>query len=197
MLYTKEIWKDVVGYNGVYEISNLGHIRSTDRVIMRKGSPSKLSGKRLKTHLVQGYETVTLHKNGKRKPEYIHRLVLIAFGERVPGKNTVNHIDGNKLNNKIDNLEWCTIAENNAHAIRMGLRSDNLDKFVEYRESRKRDICAVINNTEYVAKGPKRLGQLLKTLGIFVDIPDDVLASRLSHAANGRHHYRGIEVYYI
>lgn len=91
-----EIWKDIQGYEGLYKVSNLGRVKNRKGLIM---SPELYH---------KGYYRVQLYNKGKRKHERINRLVALAF---IPNPNNypmVNHKDENKLNNKADNLEWCT-----------------------------------------------------------------------------------------
>lgn len=113
-----ELWLDI---NGVgYAVSNLGRVRSLDRVIIRSDGVSvRLKGKILKSSLEgNGYLTICL---GRKKTKTVHRLVAMAFCENPKQKNFVNHIDGNKTNNSASNLEWVTQHENNTHAARAGL----------------------------------------------------------------------------
>lgn len=132
----KEEWLSVVGYEGFYEVSNLGEVRGLDRVInvTRKDTGTKLKrpikGRLLKQTLNE-YMHVHINKEGKKKTSKVHVLVCTAFhGERKP-KQQVNHIDGNKLNNKADNLEWCYQTENMRHAVKMGLiNRSNIPKAV-------------------------------------------------------------------
>lgn len=116
-LVNPEIWKDVKGYEGSYEISNFGRVRSHIKI----GVPTYYKTPILST---PGYYTVTLSKNGKTTFSIgVHRLVAEAFIENTdPTKTEVNHKDGNKLNNYYKNLEWVTRKENNEHAIKTGLR---------------------------------------------------------------------------
>lgn len=99
-----EEWRDVVGYEGLYQVSNLGHVKSL------------YSNKMLKSvRLITGYLTVCLHKNGKQKNHHIHRLVAEAF---LPNPNklpVVMHLDDNKTNNIASNLKWATHSENHTH----------------------------------------------------------------------------------
>lgn len=111
-----EIWKDIKEFEGYYQISNLGRLRSVDRVITTKaGWTQKNYGKIIKSDCLQnsGYIKVDLHKNGKAYPRLLHRLVAEAFCDNSNNYNCVNHKDQNKLNNKADNLEWCTVMYNN------------------------------------------------------------------------------------
>lgn len=114
-----EIWKDIEGFEGYYQISNKGNVRSVNRfdgVHDRQGLPIKQNLKQ------NGYLQVGLRKHGKRKWFGVHRLVAIHFIENPDNKPQVNHIDGNKLNNTVENLEWVTGGENQTHAVKMGLR---------------------------------------------------------------------------
>lgn len=113
----QEIWKPVVGYEGLYEVSNLGNVRR----IWRYNKPwvHPLKAKNTK----DGYLESTLTKNGISKSIRTHRIVAMAFLETsdIVGKE-VNHIDGNKKNNCVENLEWVTSSENQKHAYRLGLQ---------------------------------------------------------------------------
>jgi len=114
-----EIWKDVKGYEGLYQISNTGKVKSIERVdstnVKRKERVLKqcLSGR--------GYPMVGIYKNGKRTPVNIHRLVAEYFVSNFYNKSQVNHIDGIKENNIYTNLEWCSASENIIHAHKNGL----------------------------------------------------------------------------
>lgn len=92
----EEIWKDIEGYEGLYQVSNMGRVKSLKNDII------------LKPYILRGYEKVLLYKNKKRKHFQIHRLVAMAFIPNPDNKPQVNHKDENKTNNCVDNLEWCT-----------------------------------------------------------------------------------------
>jgi hypothetical protein len=119
-----ETWKDVKDYEGFYQVSNFGNIRSVRRevkspirnniTIHRKGK--LISAKPGKT----GYCKVCLHKYGFGKFFPVHRLVAIAFIDNTESKPFINHIDGNPSNNNVENLEWCTQSENILHAYKIG-----------------------------------------------------------------------------
>jgi hypothetical protein len=122
-----EIWKPVVGFEG-YEVSNLGRVRSLDRVIDRpsgyRGNQCKRDGQLLTVGKNNnGYTRVGLTGEKGLKTLSVHRLVAKAFIENPENKPTVNHVDGDKTNNNVENLEWATILENNQHAYVAGLKS--------------------------------------------------------------------------
>ena len=118
-----EEWRAVVGYEELYEVSNQGQVRSVNRT--RKGRyecSAKVRGQMLKPMNQNGYLLATLRKDGIQKHWRIHRLVADAFiPNENPERNLVNHIDGDKSNNNVTNLEWCTYSENAVHAISNGL----------------------------------------------------------------------------
>ncbi len=120
-----EIWKPVVGYEGLYEVSSNGRVKSIDRVLIdRIGREKLFKGRILSTHLDRyGYPICKLWMGSKGKTSTVHRLVAISFLENENNKPQVNHIDGNKENNSIDNLEWVTNSENDIHAFEIGLRT--------------------------------------------------------------------------
>lgn len=107
-----EEWRAIKGYEGLYEVSNFGNVRSLERKVYRRFSWVKLKGKILKPANIKGYCKVVLCKNGESKLLALHRLVAETF---IPNPNQypeVNHIDENKSNNNVNNLEWCTHSYN-------------------------------------------------------------------------------------
>ena len=112
-----EIWKPIKGYEGYYEVSNLGNIFSIRRNII------------VKPYINQtGYYMVNLWFKCKQDKRLISRLVAEAFIENPENKPVINHKDGNRLNNFVDNLEWCTQSENLKHAYATGLRKQEYKK---------------------------------------------------------------------
>lgn len=111
-----EVWKSIAGYEGLYEVSNMGRIRSIDRIrkSVRNGSNlGCLKGKVMKPFYNNiGYLMIDLFKDGIRKTFTVHRLVALAFVPNPDGKPCVNHLDETHDNNCADNLEWCTQKEN-------------------------------------------------------------------------------------
>lgn len=125
----EEAWKDIQGYEGKYQVSNLGRIKSLDRYVPFGQNASrlrKLEGKVLKLQPhQQGYSVVSLSKDSKISQYLVHRLVAEAFIPNPENKEMVNHKDGNKQNNNVTNLEWATRQENEDHAFRTGLKKFN------------------------------------------------------------------------
>lgn len=113
----KEVWKDINGYEGLYQISNLGKVKSI------------ISNKILKGNENAEYIYVTLCKNGKQKIKKIHRLVAEAFIDNPNNYLYINHKDENKKNNIVNNLEWCTKAYNNNYGTRNERMSKNKSKY--------------------------------------------------------------------
>lgn len=118
-----ENWKDIEGYEGLYQISNLGRVRSVDRVENCGSFVRKRKGKILKQMVNRGgYCQVNLTKDGVGHTKEIHRIVATAFIPNSLGLPQVNHIDCDKTNNSINNLEWVTAYENTTHAMRHDLK---------------------------------------------------------------------------
>lgn len=146
----QEEWVAVSGYEGRYEVSSCGRVRS----IAQPGT--QLSGKILAPIKTHGYLYVTLCKDKTKKRFAIHRLVAVAFIQNPNNKPTVNHKDGNKSNNKVKNLEWVTSSENNKHAFAKGLtvpycrKGKNNPMFGKHHsESAKEKIASVHKGLQY------------------------------------------------
>lgn len=136
----KEVFRDVLGYEGLYQISNYGRVKSLERKnIFYCGLRKEYLERPTKEKILnynksnRGYLQVCLTKEGKSKTYTVHRLVAKAFLPNLKNKKQVNHIDGNKENNSIDNLEWVTSSENNKHAFITGLNKPyNMRKVNQY-----------------------------------------------------------------
>lgn len=122
-LIDTEIWLDIVGYEGIYQVSNHGRVRSLQRLVRNGPNTFRtVHGKLLKLDVLSdGYIGIGLHKDDHCKYYKVHRLVANAFIPNPENKPMVNHIDGNKQNNCVDNLEWVTSSENVQHALQIGL----------------------------------------------------------------------------
>ena len=167
-----EVWKDVKGYEGLYQVSNFGNVKILSRrVVNHKSGSTRLMQEKLMNPFDNGhgYLVVSLRKGGKRKNHYVHRIVAEAFIANQNNKLPVNHKDRNTKNNSVTNLEWCTQQENVAYAA---------------PQMRKpKTICRVSNTGEkYISKrldhGKNiRYRVTIKALGIdklFTDLADAV-----------------------
>ena len=137
MKFIEEIWKPVVGYEGTYEVSSLGRVKSCERTIIRSnGREIKFPDKIMKPSTNhKGYLIIDLRKNGKRSGGFVHRLVGKAFIDNPLNKEQINHKNGNKKDNRAQNLEWVTNQENMAHAYKVLGRTNK-----DASESRKRVV---------------------------------------------------------
>jgi hypothetical protein len=111
-------WRDIPGYEGIYQASTTGFIRSESRVLKGRGNNYKTGSR------------VSLWKDGVRKDFLVARLVALTFLGVPTDGYTVNHIDGNRMNNAVNNLEWLSVADNIRHGFRTGLYSKNQKKVV-------------------------------------------------------------------
>ena len=130
-----EIWRDIHGYEGKYQVSNYGRIKSLYTNKLKKATIKNT-----------GYKCVDLYLNGKRENKTIHRLVAMAFIPNPNSYKVINHIDGNKLNNNVNNLEWCTQSYNIKHSYDNNLHIPTIEKAIN---SRKRKILCHQNNKKY------------------------------------------------
>lgn len=103
----KEEWRDIKGYEGLYQVSNLGRVRNKTQYILSAGQSKRR------------YLTVSLWKNNKGKTFFVHRLTAEAFISNIENKYDVNHKNGNKIDNRVQNLEWTTRAENIRHSYKV------------------------------------------------------------------------------
>lgn len=152
MASSGEIWKDIKNYNN-YEVSNLGRLRSKDREIVRKDNVKiRVKSIILKPQTTRkGYLRVPIYNDKGIKMGIIHRLVAEAFIPNPKHLPQVNHIDGNKLNNNVENLEWCNNQYNQLHAIKIGLVNHS-KKVIQLSKENK-----IINKWESITKASETL----------------------------------------
>lgn len=132
----QEIWKDIKGYENLYQVSNYGNVRSLNHFRSTGKGQCLQKGKILKPGIQNvGYKFVVLSKNGKTKGFRVHRLVAQTFIENPNNYPCINHKDENKLNNNVDNLEWCTIGYNNVYGT----------KPIKYKKTIKKVLGKKIN----------------------------------------------------
>lgn len=148
----KEVWKDVKGYEGLYQVSNKGNVKSLDRLIVYKdGRKRKFKGVKLTSNTGKhGYPYVILSKNEHNKTFKVHRLVARAFIPNPDNLPQVNHKDENRANNNVENLEWCTTKYN----INYGHCLENGVKHRDYKKSRAK--------IDWVSAQRKRVQKLYK-----------------------------------
>lgn len=150
-----ETWKSIKGYEGYYEVSNKGNVRSVQRIRIENNCHGGRTYRRDQGKLLRptnngyGYLVIGLRKNGKRKNHYVHRLVAEAFCENPNGKTVVNHIDRNKRNNDSKNLEWVTTKENVQLAApymrheKRGKASNTGEKYITFYENKGKSYYRV------------------------------------------------------
>ena len=127
-----EIWKDISNYKGYYQASNIGRIKSLDRYVRGRYNTMRLiKGKVLKPGITnKGYFAVNIYRIGNHRMLSVHRLVAVTFINNPENKATVNHKNGNKLDNRVENLEFMTQKENVNHAYNKGLHNYNRRKIL-------------------------------------------------------------------
>jgi NUMOD4 motif/HNH endonuclease len=160
------VWKDIVGYEGLYQVSNEGEIRSLDRIVsytdsLGRNYNRKVKGRIRKQGTVNGYRVVNLCTEGKMVGAYVHRTVAQAFLPNPDNKPQVNHKDEDKRNNHVDNLEWMTAEENHEYgtAIQRGLETRQNMMLAQYSLD-----GALINIWNGASEAAKVLGKSRKEI---------------------------------
>lgn len=144
------MWKDINGYEGIYQISNLGNVVSLDRISTKRDRWGKIIDYHLKSKIIKtshnnkGYSIIHLYKNKKSKTFLLHRLVAEAFIPNPKGLLEINHKDENKDNNCVDNLEWCTRKQNNNYGIQSKDGRRSTSKF------RMKKVCQYDHNRNLI-----------------------------------------------
>ncbi len=146
-----ELWVPIKGFENLYLISSNGRVKSLPKYVnIFNGFKRKTKEKILKNQIcLRGYETIILRKDKIYKSFKIHRLVGEYFVDNCNGYNEINHLDGNKLNNKFDNLEWCNRSMNLLHAYKTGLRKISDDNKLKLLESKQRKVICTKTNRIY------------------------------------------------
>jgi hypothetical protein len=144
-----EIWKDIIGFEGLYQISNYGNVKSCIRYVNSKLVKRVVNEKLLSLGKDKdGYLMAILCQDGIRKTVKIHRLVADAFINKIDGKNIVNHIDSNKSNNILSNLEWVSSLENNCHSrLKMKTSSKYVGVYFNKKDNNFRSTATIDGKT--------------------------------------------------
>ena len=173
----QEIWKDIKGYEGFYQVSNLGNVKSTGfykcihNVLYYKKCNKLLSP----NDNGYGYNVISLMKKGKRKSCYIHRLVAEAFIPNPNNEKEVNHKDENKKNNVVDNLEWCNRSYNYHYSKHKLLplkfaKNNTGERYITYRASKKLYRVIILQkeygNFRTLEEAINKRNQVLKEVGL-------------------------------
>lgn len=161
-----EIWKDIKGHEGRYQISNMGRVKSLEREVNNHTGKVLVKEKILRQRSdFKGYMRIDLKDNNGVKHFFgVHRLVAETFIPNPRGKPQVNHIDGCKSNNVAENLEWCTNGENQKHAYRMGL-----NRVTGRAGKKKRSVVQIDRTTGEVIAEYKSIADAGKAVGIKSD----------------------------
>jgi len=168
-----EIWKDIEGYEGLFAVSNLGRVKSLARRVSNHtgfiNKPERIMKQQIDK---KGYKRISLQN---KKNQAVHRLVASAFIPNPEDKPQVNHIDGNKQNNRVENLEWCTNGENQIHAYEHGLNHHSENAGRPKRKVNQIDIST---------------GKIIKTFNSISDATRAMCKSKTSNiGACCRHKY--------
>ena len=161
-----EIWADIEDYEGIYQVSTKGRVKSFCKGViklLRQGFN------------VNGYPTVSLRKYGKARTHLVHRLVAVAFIPNPENKPLINHKNGIKTDNRVENIEWCTRSENTLHALRTGLvNPKNLGKCKGEKHGRhKLTSEQVLYIRKNVKKGDKNFSY--KALSVLFNVSPDII----------------------
>lgn len=147
-----EVWRDIKGYEGLYKVSSLGRVRSLDRVVTRNSGKVLRKGKLLKPGKNKdGYFQVILSKAGKQKAARVNRLVALAFLSNPEDLPQVNHIDEDKSNNRVNNLEWCSREYN----CNYGTRNEKISKSVimyDIQGNKLKEFDSIIDANQHLGK---------------------------------------------
>lgn len=146
---SNEVWKDIEGYEGLYQVSNLGRVRSLN--YLHTGQMRVL---KQCFYDRKGYLGVNLYKNGKSKHPKVHRLVAIAFIPNPLNLPCINHKDENKENNCVENLEWCSVAYNNTYANRHKKVAEKLCGILTNRADQSKRVAQYTLGGELVSTYP-------------------------------------------
>lgn len=168
-----EIWRDIVGYEDLYQVSNKERVKGLKRVVFNTSKGECLLEERiLKSNIDKtGYHTFVLSKNKVKKTIKLHRLIAQAFIPNPENKPCVNHINGIKTDNRVENLEWCTFSENTRHAFTIGLMKTTKGDECSWSKVSKQDVIEIRKNKGVVSysKMSERYGISITTISNIIN----------------------------
>ena len=139
-----EIWCEIKDFEGLYQVSNLGRVLSLDKEIINKNGKSKIQRAIiLKQTTDRGYKAINLSINYKKLRTGVHRLVALAFIPNIENKPCVNHINGIKHDNRVENLEWVTYSENERHSFDVLKKRVNIGEKSPSSKLTEKDVLAI------------------------------------------------------
>lgn len=170
---TVEVWKDIEGYEGLYQVSSFGRVKSMARITSSPSGRWRPLKERIMSQKIsnEGYYVIGFSKNSERSMPNVHKLVANAFIPNPNAKDTVNHKDGDKLNNHVSNLEWATRHEQMAHAFDTGLIDPrNRTKFTQELKEKIQDYyvetgCSIRELCRVFGIKPRSAGRIVEAAG--------------------------------
>ena len=172
IMENKEEWKSILGYEDTYEVSSLGRFRSLSKNMNGRWGITRYRGKVIKScpHPTHGYGIVSLVQGGVKSSIRSHRAVAMAFIENPDDKPFVNHIDADRMNNSVDNLEWVTAQENSDHAKKLNLFNPLRGEDVVNSKLTEYDVADIRN-----LYGIQRQVDLAETYGVSKSTISDII----------------------
>lgn len=188
-----EQWKTIEGFEN-YEVSNQGRIKRKASFKFGKLYKEKI----MKYRYHNGYQIINLFKNKESKTFAIHTLVAKAFLKNPDKKRTVNHKNGIKSDNFVENLEWATHKENNKHAIENKLLIPNLEGILKNNKENQKKVAAIVNNKIiFLAENSRILAKQLIETRLVENVKLETLARGIRRAANNKEEYHKFNFQFI
>lgn len=183
----KEMWKDVEGYEGYYQVSNKGRVKGLERTVYAGRGRTRKQYEKIMSdnkHNGRGYKLVSLSKDGISKNKYIHRLVAEAFIKNGNNFPQVNHKDEDVGNNRVDNLEWCTQKYNNNY----GTKKERLSEILRKNNVHCKPVLR-ISKTGFIIKKYDSINDASKEMNVSSQAISDCLRGKQKHSAGYRWEY--------